>query len=259
MDPLGFALENFNAVADRANDPDTLTLIDTAGQLPDGTRSKDLTISAALVDRPDHQFVQAFTENLMTYARQPRLSRHAHGSPHRPSGSRRRLSFQVHRPWRRFKRCVPQEEADLGRALLRRPKAGVRARSRTRLEECSDVVSSRSICHDAPSSKALVRPSRSVAGRDDPGRNGAGADGRGGPRLGFSTSRTARCRTSGRRRRPAHFDFPFILKPLEPRLRDRRQRSAQQGRESSSPHGIIEETWLNCVSPRLAVRRPALA
>src|SRR5687768_4204265 len=48
------------------------------------------------------------------------------------------------------------------------------------------------------------------------------------------------------------FDFQYILKPLEPfreyvtvvsGLRNR-------GGESSSPHGIIEETWLNCVSPR---------
>jgi hypothetical protein len=47
-------------------------------------------------------------------------------------------------------------------------------------------------------------------------------------------------------------DFPYILKPLEPfreyvtvvsGLRNR-------GGESSSPHGIVEETWLNCVSPR---------
>ena len=38
MDPLGLALENFNAVGQfRANDPDTLTPIDAAGQLPDGT------------------------------------------------------------------------------------------------------------------------------------------------------------------------------------------------------------------------------
>jgi hypothetical protein len=46
-------------------------------------------------------------------------------------------------------------------------------------------------------------------------------------------------------------DFPFILQPLEPYrqyvtvvsgLRNR-------GGESSSPHGIVEETWLNCVAP----------
>jgi uncharacterized protein DUF1592/uncharacterized protein DUF1588/uncharacterized protein DUF1585/uncharacterized protein DUF1595/uncharacterized protein DUF1587 len=70
MDPLGLALENFNAVGQyRANDPDTLTLIDTMGQLPDGTTIKGPDdLRAALVERPDHQFVQAFTENLMTYA-----------------------------------------------------------------------------------------------------------------------------------------------------------------------------------------------
>ncbi len=70
MDPLGFALENFNAVGQfRANDPDTLTPIDTAGQLPDGTPIKGPDdLRRALVARPDHQFVQALTENLLTYA-----------------------------------------------------------------------------------------------------------------------------------------------------------------------------------------------
>jgi mono/diheme cytochrome c family protein len=70
MDPLGFALENFNAVGQyRANDPDTLTPIDTVGQLPDGTPITGADdLRRQLVERPDHQFVQAFTENLMAYA-----------------------------------------------------------------------------------------------------------------------------------------------------------------------------------------------
>jgi mono/diheme cytochrome c family protein len=70
MDPLGLALENFSAVGQyRANDPDTLTPIDATGQLPDGTKIAGLDdLRQALVNRPDHQFVQAFTENLMTYA-----------------------------------------------------------------------------------------------------------------------------------------------------------------------------------------------
>jgi hypothetical protein len=49
------------------------------------------------------------------------------------------------------------------------------------------------------------------------------------------------------------FDFPFIIKPLEP-LRDYVTVVSglrNKGGESSSPHGITEETWLNCVSPRL--------
>ena len=48
------------------------------------------------------------------------------------------------------------------------------------------------------------------------------------------------------------FDFPFILKPLEP-LRDYVTVVSglrNKGGESASPHGIIEETWLSCVSPR---------
>ena len=70
MDPLGLALENFNAIGQfRANDPDTLGPIDTAGQLPDGTKiSGPEDLRRQLVERPDHQFVQALTENLMTYA-----------------------------------------------------------------------------------------------------------------------------------------------------------------------------------------------
>jgi mono/diheme cytochrome c family protein len=70
MDPLGFALENFNAVGQyRVNDPDTQTPIEPTGQLPDGTAINGPDdLRKALVDRPDRQFVQALTENLMTYA-----------------------------------------------------------------------------------------------------------------------------------------------------------------------------------------------
>src|ERR1700741_4789281 len=49
------------------------------------------------------------------------------------------------------------------------------------------------------------------------------------------------------------FEFPFILKSLEP-LREYVTVVSglrNKGGESGSPHGIIEETWLNCVSPRL--------
>jgi hypothetical protein len=49
------------------------------------------------------------------------------------------------------------------------------------------------------------------------------------------------------------FEFPFILKPLEP-LREQVTVVSglrNKGGESSSPHGIIEETWLSCVNPRL--------
>lgn len=50
----------------------------------------------------------------------------------------------------------------------------------------------------------------------------------------------------------ANPDFPFILQPLEPVREYVTVVSGlrNKGGESSSPHGIIEETWLNCVSPR---------
>jgi hypothetical protein len=48
------------------------------------------------------------------------------------------------------------------------------------------------------------------------------------------------------------FEFPFILKPLESVREHVTVVSGlrNKGGESSSPHGIVEETWLNCVSPR---------
>jgi Protein of unknown function (DUF1588)/Protein of unknown function (DUF1592)/Protein of unknown function (DUF1585) len=69
MDPLGFALENFDTVGQyHSHDAQTLTAIDTSGVLPDGTPIKGPDdLRRALVTRPD-QFVQALTENLLTYA-----------------------------------------------------------------------------------------------------------------------------------------------------------------------------------------------
>jgi hypothetical protein len=73
MDPLGFALENFDTVGQfRARDPDTGGLVDSAGVLPDGTKiTGPDDLRQALVDRSD-QFVQTLTEQLMSYA----LGRH---------------------------------------------------------------------------------------------------------------------------------------------------------------------------------------
>src|SRR5690606_28811605 len=53
------------------------------------------------------------------------------------------------------------------------------------------------------------------------------------------------------------FEFPFILEPLAPHREYVTVVSGlrNKGGESPSPHGIIEETWLNCVNPRL--RNPA--
>jgi len=67
MDPLGFALENFDTVG-QFRMQDGGARIDPSGVLPDGTSIKGPEdLRRALVARPD-QFVQALTENLFTYA-----------------------------------------------------------------------------------------------------------------------------------------------------------------------------------------------
>jgi hypothetical protein len=74
MDPLGFALESFDAVGRwRAKDREAGTPIDASGILADGTEvDGPLALRRAILARPD-QFVQTFTERLMTYGLGRRL------------------------------------------------------------------------------------------------------------------------------------------------------------------------------------------
>jgi mono/diheme cytochrome c family protein len=69
MDPLGFALENFDAIgAWRVKDREALAAIDSSGQLADGTVvDGPVDLREALLADPS-QFVQTLTEKLMIYA-----------------------------------------------------------------------------------------------------------------------------------------------------------------------------------------------
>ncbi|PWT98600.1 MAG: hypothetical protein C5B51_28860 [Terriglobia bacterium] len=69
MDPLGFALENFDTIATyRSMDRYTRTKIDTSGKLVDGTvLNGPSDLRNALLRHPE-QFAQTFTEKMMTYA-----------------------------------------------------------------------------------------------------------------------------------------------------------------------------------------------
>jgi hypothetical protein len=69
MDPLGLALENFDAIGEwRDKDRQALEAIDASGRLVDGTPvNGPEDLRRALLRRPE-QFVQTFTERLMTYA-----------------------------------------------------------------------------------------------------------------------------------------------------------------------------------------------
>jgi len=70
MDPIGFSLENFDAVGSwRTREGGTLgTPIDASGQLLDGTKvNGPIELRQALLNRPEI-FVNTMTEKLMTYA-----------------------------------------------------------------------------------------------------------------------------------------------------------------------------------------------
>jgi hypothetical protein len=69
LDPLGFALENFDAVGVwRDRDRFAGTAIDASAELPDGSKlDGPLDLRKALLKNPD-QFVQTLTERLLTYA-----------------------------------------------------------------------------------------------------------------------------------------------------------------------------------------------
>jgi hypothetical protein len=69
IDPLGFALENFDAVGRwRELDREARAPIDASGVLVDGTPvSGPVELRAAILAHPD-QFVQTLAEKLMTYA-----------------------------------------------------------------------------------------------------------------------------------------------------------------------------------------------
>jgi hypothetical protein len=68
MDPLGFALENFNAIGGWRTTEGEHAPIDNSGTLPDGTTFRGpAELRKILLSQPD-QFATAVTEKLLTYA-----------------------------------------------------------------------------------------------------------------------------------------------------------------------------------------------
>jgi hypothetical protein len=67
MDPIGFALEQFDAIG-RSRTRDSGSPIDATGNLPDGSRFDGASeLQKALLKRPD-LFVSTLTEKLLIYA-----------------------------------------------------------------------------------------------------------------------------------------------------------------------------------------------
>ena len=68
IDPIGFALENFDAIGKWRDLDEAYRPIDASGNLPDGTRFDDLAgFRTALLRKPE-RFVTTLTEKLLTYA-----------------------------------------------------------------------------------------------------------------------------------------------------------------------------------------------
>ncbi len=68
MDPLGFALENFDAVGQWRDTDDGGAPIDTSGVLPDGAAFDGLPDLRGVLDGRRDEFVTTVTEKLLTYA-----------------------------------------------------------------------------------------------------------------------------------------------------------------------------------------------
>ena len=79
IDPLGFALENFDAVGTwRTIEMFSGTRVDASSELPDGTKlTSPLDLRNALMRKPG-QFVQTLTEKLLTYALGRKLEYYEH-------------------------------------------------------------------------------------------------------------------------------------------------------------------------------------
>ena len=68
MDPLGFALENFDAVGQWRDTDDGGAPIDTSGVLPDGAAFDGLPALRGVLHGRRDEFVTTVTEKLLTYA-----------------------------------------------------------------------------------------------------------------------------------------------------------------------------------------------
>jgi hypothetical protein len=68
IDPLGFALENFDGIGQWRDLDKSYEPIDASGTLPDGTPFRNLGDFREVLLKQAENFVTTFTERLLTYA-----------------------------------------------------------------------------------------------------------------------------------------------------------------------------------------------
>lgn len=106
IDPLGIALENFDP-AGKWRDRDQGQLIDTRGELVDGTRFDGVVeLKAALMARKD-DFVRGFVENMLTYALGRRLDFYDVPTVQRITRAVREDGYRFSRVVLEVARCYP--------------------------------------------------------------------------------------------------------------------------------------------------------
>ena len=247
--------------------------IDSSGELPDGTPIKGPDdLRKALLRRPE-QFVQTFTEGLLTYATGRKLDYYDMPTVRRivrgAAASDYRFSALVQAVVRseQFRmRRVPQpapSTATAEAAPVTSQSVGVGAeRSSADLHDDGDTTmyrhqEARFTSHGVEGRRAprialplldAMNPAATAWAQTAAGRRRSGSP--------SSASRTARSWTAGRRRRPARdFEMSPILEPLEPFREHLTIVSGLRNKpgETPEPHGYIEMTWLTlreAVGPR---------
>jgi hypothetical protein len=68
MDPLGFALDNFDAIGRWRDTTEAGTPVDASATLPDGTRFATAAEFRQMLLKRRAEFVMTFAERLLTYA-----------------------------------------------------------------------------------------------------------------------------------------------------------------------------------------------
>ena len=260
MDPIGFALENFDAVGAwrDARRRHARRPVDASGQLADGTTVDGVVALRQALLRDPETFVRTMTEKLLTYAvgRGLDLGGHAGGAPHRAGRARPRTTGS--RRW--FSASSAARRSRCGRRWTRRwlPPRGPRA---TRGDSSTDSLQSEQGAYMFITQDVVVAP-------DGPARMGATLA------LPFLDAMvpavTALAKTAAQpaRRfgavfvpmgeRPGYwtpkttgagFEFSPILKPLE-RFRDELVVVSNLDRPPGGTHAVSTATWLTGSAPK---------
>ena len=262
MDPLGFALENFDAIGEwRAEDRyagDADRRVRHSCRRHAGATARP-TCARRCSKRPE-QFVQTLTEKLMTYALGRSVEYYDMPTVRadRPRRGARQLPLLVdrdgHREERRRSRC---EGAGAGAASTTTAsddddrQTVARAIGRRRIMFITKKhLSRRTVLRGA---RRRRRPA--AARRDDPGVDGAGADRRAAEAahgVHVPPARRDHGALDAGRRRAQSFELTPILKPLAPFQKQLTIVSGLENKPAIAPpvHALIPGTWLSCVTPR---------